>query len=129
MSRGNKGYRVWSNEPNTFDDDYVELAQRERVAQRAERRDRKLARTERRAARGSVERGVDSRRRDLGQVGAVAPPRLNVTPAFAVAAKACGTCRNWLADGMPGGRGSCDHPGSGFLHPYSDTPACPFFDG
>lgn len=38
----------------------------------------------------------------------------------------CGRCREWFADEV-GGRGTCDHPGSGFLKPWSDTPACPFF--
>lgn len=40
--------------------------------------------------------------------------------------RACGNCREWFADEV-GGRGTCDHPGSGFLKPWSDTPACPFF--
>jgi len=44
-------------------------------------------------------------------------------------AKTCGSCRNWFASGTPGGRGVCDHPGSGFMYPYSDTAACPFHDG
>lgn len=38
----------------------------------------------------------------------------------------CGNCREWFGE-EPGGRGDCAHPGSGFLHPWSDTPACPFF--
>ena len=38
----------------------------------------------------------------------------------------CGNCLEWFAD-EEGGRGTCDHPGSGFLKPWSDTPACPFF--
>ena len=38
----------------------------------------------------------------------------------------CGACREWYAD-ESGGRGTCAHPGSGFLKPWSDTPACPFF--
>lgn len=41
----------------------------------------------------------------------------------------CGRCRNFLHSDVPGGRGECDHPGSGFMYPYTDTPACPFFSG
>ncbi|HLZ70810.1 MAG TPA: hypothetical protein VKV26_12990 [Dehalococcoidia bacterium] len=40
----------------------------------------------------------------------------------------CGGCRNWLPNNEPGGRGSCDHPASGFSYPYEDTAACPFFE-
>jgi len=39
----------------------------------------------------------------------------------------CGGCRNWLAHEDPGGRGTCDHPGSGFAFPFTDTPGCSFF--
>lgn len=41
--------------------------------------------------------------------------------------KSCGLCRNWFDRGTIGGRGECDHPGSGMMYPYDDTPACPFF--
>jgi len=41
--------------------------------------------------------------------------------------RACGLCRHWLDRGVPDGRGECDHPGSGVLFPYNDTPACQFF--
>ncbi|HEY8490305.1 MAG TPA: hypothetical protein VIO14_04865 [Dehalococcoidia bacterium] len=37
----------------------------------------------------------------------------------------CGACREWLE--LEGGRGQCLHPGSGFMYPYADTPACGFF--
>jgi hypothetical protein len=47
-----------------------------------------------------------------------------VAPAVAAL---CGNCREWYPDEI-GGRGDCAHPGSGFLRPWSDTPACPFFD-
>lgn len=47
-------------------------------------------------------------------------------PAPVQIAAVCGRCREWFAD-EEGGRGTCDHPGSGFLKPWSDTPACPFF--
>jgi hypothetical protein len=37
----------------------------------------------------------------------------------------CGTCREFVEDG-DGGRGTCLHPGSGILSPWTDTPGCPF---
>lgn len=42
--------------------------------------------------------------------------------------KVCGRCRNWLERAEIGGRGECDHPGSGIMFPYNDTPACPFWE-
>lgn len=42
-------------------------------------------------------------------------------------AKSCGLCRNWFDRGTIGGRGECDHPGSGIMYPFDDTPACAFF--
>lgn len=41
--------------------------------------------------------------------------------------RVCGLCRHWLDRDVPDGRGECDHPGSGVLFPYNDTPACQFF--
>jgi hypothetical protein len=41
-------------------------------------------------------------------------------------AKACGGCREFVED-HEGGRGTCLHPGSGVLNPWSDTAACDFF--
>jgi hypothetical protein len=58
---------------------------------------------------------------------AFAPPPAPVPSAVAPAA-VCGNCREWFPDEV-GGRGTCAHPGSGFLKPWSDTPACPFFHG
>ena len=43
----------------------------------------------------------------------------------AVASK-CGTCREFIED-AEGGRGTCLHPGSGVLAPWTDTEACQFF--
>jgi hypothetical protein len=40
--------------------------------------------------------------------------------------RTCGHCREWFPDDE-GGRGTCEHPGSGFLRPWFDTEACPFF--
>ncbi len=69
------------------------------------------------------------------------PPRTSPTPGAMIAAgwfqieepeagagrsPVCGGCLEWFPD-QEGGRGTCDHPGSGFLKPWSDTPACPFF--
>lgn len=39
--------------------------------------------------------------------------------------KACGGCREFIED-QEGGRGTCLHPGSGILSPWTDTPACDF---
>ena len=44
----------------------------------------------------------------------------------ATAVKACGSCREFLED-QEGGRGTCLHPGSGVLSPWTDTPGCDFF--
>jgi hypothetical protein len=40
-------------------------------------------------------------------------------------ATACGRCLEFVEDGE-GGRGTCLHPASGVLAPWSDTPACAF---
>ncbi len=39
--------------------------------------------------------------------------------------KTCGGCKEFIEDGE-GGRGTCLHPGSGILSPWTDTPGCPF---
>lgn len=38
----------------------------------------------------------------------------------------CANCLEWYPH-EEGGRGSCHHPGSGFVAPWPDTPGCPFF--
>ncbi len=45
-----------------------------------------------------------------------------------VASRVCGSCREFVEDGE-GGRGTCLHPGSGILSPWTDTQACDFFAG
>ena len=42
------------------------------------------------------------------------------------AVKHCGTCREFVED-QEGGRGTCLHPGSGVLCPWTDTVACEFY--
>jgi len=42
------------------------------------------------------------------------------------AVKACGACKEFIED-QEGGRGTCLHPGSGILSPWTDTSACDFF--
>jgi len=42
------------------------------------------------------------------------------------ATSACGGCREFVED-QEGGRGTCLHPGSGVLSPWTDTLACQFF--
>jgi len=42
-----------------------------------------------------------------------------------VAVKQCGNCREFVED-QEGGRGTCLHPGSGILSPWTDTEACQF---
>ncbi len=39
--------------------------------------------------------------------------------------KTCGNCREFVED-QEGGRGTCLHPGSGILAPWTDTEACQF---
>lgn len=41
-------------------------------------------------------------------------------------AKVCGGCREFVED-QEGGRGTCLHPGSGILLPWTDTPGCDFY--
>ena len=43
-------------------------------------------------------------------------------------ARACGNCREFVED-KDGGRGTCLHPGSGILSPWTDTPGCDFHQG
>jgi len=43
----------------------------------------------------------------------------------AVVAKACGGCKEFIEDGQ-GGRGTCLHPASGILSPWTDTPGCAY---
>jgi hypothetical protein len=38
----------------------------------------------------------------------------------------CGQCREFVHDG-DAGRGTCLHPASGVLAPWTDTPACPYY--
>jgi hypothetical protein len=44
------------------------------------------------------------------------------------AVQTCGSCREFVEE-LENGRGTCLHPGSGVLSPWSDTEACPFFAG
>ena len=44
----------------------------------------------------------------------------------APAVSLCGGCREFVED-QEGGRGTCLHPGSGILSPWTDTPGCEFF--
>lgn len=37
----------------------------------------------------------------------------------------CGGCKEFIED-SEGGRGTCLHPGSGILSPWTDTPGCDF---
>jgi hypothetical protein len=41
-------------------------------------------------------------------------------------AKSCGGCHEFVED-AEGGRGTCLHPGSGVLSPWTDTVACAFY--
>lgn len=41
-------------------------------------------------------------------------------------ARHCGGCLEFVED-QEGGRGTCLHPGSGILAPWTDTAACAFF--
>ncbi|MEX0782713.1 MAG: hypothetical protein WD557_08690 [Dehalococcoidia bacterium] len=40
--------------------------------------------------------------------------------------RACGGCREFLED-REGGRGTCMHPASGVLSPWTDTEACAYW--
>ena len=41
--------------------------------------------------------------------------------------KTCGSCRQFVED-QDFGRGTCLHIASGILNPYTDTPACEYFE-
>ncbi len=41
--------------------------------------------------------------------------------------KTCGNCRQFVED-HDFGRGTCLHIASGILNPYTDTPACDYFE-
>jgi hypothetical protein len=41
-------------------------------------------------------------------------------------AKVCGGCKEFIED-QEGGRGTCLHPGSGILGPWTDTKGCDFY--
>ena len=43
------------------------------------------------------------------------------------APKACGACRQFVED-HDFGRGTCLHIASGILNPFTDTPACEYFE-
>lgn len=43
------------------------------------------------------------------------------------AVKTCGSCKEFVEE-LENGRGTCLHPGSGVLSPWTDTEACPFYD-
>jgi hypothetical protein len=43
----------------------------------------------------------------------------------AVVATACGSCQEFVED-QEGGRGTCLHPGSGVLAPWTDSAGCQF---
>jgi hypothetical protein len=53
-------------------------------------------------------------------------PMLDETWRAQVAQKACGNCREFVED-QEGGRGTCLHPGSGIVAPWTDTKACDFY--
>lgn len=42
------------------------------------------------------------------------------------ATRHCGGCHEFIED-QEGGRGTCLHPGSGVLSPWTDTESCAFF--
>jgi len=48
-------------------------------------------------------------------------------PVSTAPAQTCGSCREFVED-QEAGRGTCLHPGSGILSPWTDTPACPLHD-
>lgn len=80
----------------------------------------------------AVSRRRDDRRRsrrtaDADEPRYAPPPALLAPVDSSPVARACGRCRNFRLSDIPGGRGECDHPGSGFMYPYTDTPACPFY--
>jgi hypothetical protein len=111
------GGRRWKPEPDEFDDE-PSLRYRERRDRRRPRHERDDTPVAQRIAGGTAP--VWSHGLNGGGDG-------QAEAWLAASAPTCGACRNFSPDDLPGGRGECDHPGSGFMFPYSDTPGCPFF--
>jgi hypothetical protein len=119
------------------------LMSRKNRNQKFEEDDRDLPRSarERPRGRGRGDRPNRERRKLPQEHAVVAMPSAAPAPAreetgivtilseprIAPSKRICGLCRNWFDRGVIGGRGECDHPGSGILFPYDDTPACDFF--
>ena len=79
------------------------------------KRERRAVRQERLRAESNFYAPVD--------VGEPTLPAILPTPPQLVS---CGRCREFIED-AEGGRGTCLHPGSGILAPWTDTPGCDFF--
>lgn len=133
--RRDRGQPHRNGRGNDFDgsaeDEYPDAA----IRDKAERRDRARGR-DRRTGRADPEprrQGQRTPPKPAPPPAAREPQRSPVEAAWArlltptASAQTCGACRNWLGHDEPGGRGTCDHPGSGFSFPFSDSPACPFF--
>lgn len=116
MSRGKRG-RGWGD-----DDPELPRSARERPRGRGRgdrpSRERRKPAQDRTPAQAVVVMPVD-------EIGVVTI--LMDEPRGLSAPKSCGLCRNWSDRGVIGGRGECEHPGSGMMYPYDDTPACNFF--
>lgn len=136
MSRKNRNRRGRRAESGELDADPAgfDTTQDRRGRERRSRRERRNLRERETGERGRspAAKGTPARatatsgpgRRSSGFAFDASGP----IPMLAQIVRGCGSCRNWRPDDMPGGRGTCDHPGSGFLNPYADTPACPFYD-
>ncbi len=106
------------------------MPRRERDPRRDQRRDDwddDRWQPQRRAPRrGKDPRSAGREHRRPAQPDLSVPPLMR-TPEPVILPLVCGSCREWFAHDT-GGRGSCDHPGSGFFAPWSDTAACQFFN-
>jgi hypothetical protein len=95
---------------------------------------RKQARKrERRAAQRSGHGGWDAAatldQRDLELLDddeLLAMPPMFAREEPVAAGRACGGCREFLED-REGGRGTCLHPASGVLSPWTDTRSCAYW--
>ncbi|MHB8574231.1 MAG: hypothetical protein ACYDCQ_02770 [Dehalococcoidia bacterium] len=104
------------------DAEQLDERRRSREQRRNDRRERRERRN--RGAQLLATPAVVEHERDLLR----AADMLSPASAASVSASTCGSCRNWMSHQDVEGRGTCDHPGSGYTYPYSDTPGCPFFD-
>ena len=89
------------------------------------RRNRKLERRQRQSTTALLQPSIEEL--DLMDDEALEALVMNhMRQPFAPPPALCGACKEFIED-REGGRGTCLHPGSGVLSPWTDTAGCDFF--